>query len=323
MKPAVNGDDVSHARLPLTPTDIRGLRPGGLKGVRPCICATGTRRTDTFRLHPTTPGATIYYTKDGNPPTTGFLNETTSYAYDLAGNITAMTDPKGAIYNFDYDLLNRKILMTPPADASGIIRPLRWTYDDAGNLATANTPAGFIKTFTSDNRNRPTTAAWNTTYGGTVGSTAAYDAASRVTSIVSGNTTVAFGYDNANRKIWEDQTLAGLPTRHIVTAVNAEGNRSSLVLAGVYALSYDYTRRQQLSRISIGGTDWFTFTYDENGNLTKRQNVNQGMDATIFAYDELNRPTLCQQTGANDVPFATSHYAYDLLGRLQYTYREE
>jgi RHS repeat-associated protein len=149
-----------------------------------------------------------------------------------------------------------------------------------------------------------------------------------VTTIVSGPTTVAFGYDDANRQIWEDQTLSGFPTRRVNTTPDIDGNRASLsVTTGAttdYGLTYDYTERQALAHVkSPGGTVYFEFTYDKNGNLTKRQNVWQGLDSTNFEYDNLNRVTLCEQTGANDVPFAASHYAYDSVGNLQYTWRNE
>ena len=145
-----------------------------------------------------------------------------------------------------------------------------------------------------------------------------------MTQIVSGGTTVAFGYDNANRKIWEDQTLSGLPTRRVNTPVDEDGLRTMLSLSGAYTLTYDYTRRQQLAHIKNGAeVEWFEFRYDRNGNLLKRQDTLQGLDSTNFAYDELNRPTVCQQTYNNDIPFATSYYGYDLAGRRQYVNRPE
>ncbi len=257
--------------------------------------------------------------------TTGFrTDDTASYIYDLAGNLTQMTDSKGANYNFGYDLLNRKTSATYPLDSYGVVRWEAFTYDAANNLSTYRTPYGWIKTFTYDNRNRPTSATWNAgTYG--QDTTTTYDAASRVTSIVSGPTTVAFGYDNANHKISETQTLSGLPARTVSVAPDVDGNRSSLYLAGVYSLSYDYTQRQQLAQINTtaGPTPWFHYTYDVNGNVLKRQNVRQGLDATSFEYDQLNRPTKCFQSGANDAVFATSHYDYDVNNNVQDTYREE
>lgn len=255
---------------------------------------------------------------------TGFLNDPASYVYDLAGNLTRMTDSKGANYDYQYDVLNRKIVATYPPDASGATRWEAWTFDFAGNVATVRNPVGWIQTFTYDNRNRPTNAAWNTTYAGTVATALSYDAASRVTSIVRGATTVGFGYDDANRKIWEDQTLSGLPTRRVNTPVNDDGLRQGLSLSGIFSLAYDYTKRNQLYHITNPvGTQWFEYTYDANGNLKKRQDKNQGLDSTNFDYDELNRPTLCDQTGASDILFDRSYQGYDTVGRLQYTYRQQ
>jgi RHS repeat-associated protein len=251
--------------------------------------------------------------------TTGFrTDDTAGYVYDLAGNMTQMTDSKGANYAFGYDLLNRKTSATYPLPAP--YNAEAFTYDIAGNLSTYTPPYYFwIKTFGYDNRNRPTSATWNNTYGGTVNSTTVYDAASRVTSIVSGPTTVAFGYDDANHKTWEDQTLTGFPTRHVQTPVDVDGNRSNLIVAGYYNVWYAYNQRNQVSAVA----NLFSYTYDPNGNVTKRQHVGGGTnDSTNWTYDELNRPTLCQQTGANDALFATSHTGYDALSNVQYTYRD-
>src|SRR4030095_9088821 len=67
----------------------------------------------------------------------------------------------------------------------------------------------------------------------------------------------------------------------------------------------------------------FGYTYDLDGNVTKRQNLAQGLDSTLFSYDALDRVTLCTQTGANDAAFAWSHYDYDLNNNIQDTYRDE
>ena len=57
--------------------------------------------------------------------------------------------------------------------------------------------------------------------------------------------------------------------------------------------------------------------------MTKRQDLMQGLDSTSFSYDDLDRVTLCTQSGANDVAFAWSHYQYDLNNNIQDTYRNE
>ncbi len=139
-----------------------------------------------------------------------------------------------------------------------------------------------------------------------------------------GETTVAFGYDNANRKLWEEQTVAGYPMRHLDTAHDADGNRSTLQVPGSYCVEYDYTQRHQLWHIKDGGgSQWFTYSYDPAGNMTKRQDVYGGVnDSTNIVdsygtsqYDALNRPTMWEQTGtvngASNTAFARSHFAYD------------
>ena len=60
---------------------------------------------------------------------TGFLGDGTSYVYDFAGNLTQMTDSKGAIYGFGYDYLNRKTSATYPPDSGGVVRNEAWVYD--------------------------------------------------------------------------------------------------------------------------------------------------------------------------------------------------
>ena len=253
---------------------------------------------------------------------TGFLSDSTSYLYNFAGKMTQMTDSKGAIYGFGYDLMNRKSSATYPADSGGVVRTEARSYDANGNLALYTNPAGQLQAFTYDNRDRQIGSNWNA-----VGPDlqTAYDAASRVLSVTTADgSTVAYGYDNANRQISEDQTLTGFPLRHISTPVDTDGNRTSLSLPGFYSVLYQYTQRQHMSLIGdSSGRAYYAFSYDLNGNLTKEQDKVQGLDSTNFSYDALDRVTLCQQTGASDVSFATSHYDYDLNNNIQDTYRDE
>jgi hypothetical protein len=68
--------------------------------------------------------------------------------------------------------------------------------------------------------------------------------------------------------------------RRVQTTWDSDGNRASLTLPTVYSLLYDYTQRQQLAQINTASappTPWFHYTYDLNGNLMKRQDVQQGM----------------------------------------------
>ena len=143
-------------------------------------------------------------------------------------------------------------------------------------------PVGWIKTLTYDNQNRPTGASWNTTSGGTVGTTFTYDAASRVTSIVRGSTTVAFGYDDANRKIWEDQTLSGVshPAGQHGGECRWRPRRISLSRGCITSPTIIPGAGNSPMITNTAGVQWFEYTYDLNGNLKKRQNKYQGLDST-------------------------------------------
>ena len=147
-----------------------------------------------------------------------------------------------------------------------------------------------------------------------------------------GETTVTFGYDDANRQIWEEQTVAGFPTRRVETPRDDDGFRGSLHVPGFYLFHYDHTQRGQLRNIYDGGwTALFNYSYDLAGNMTKRQGVYGGVNdstnimngAGVSQYDALNRPTMWEQTGVGDQWFARSHFSYDTLSRLTASWRDE
>jgi RHS repeat-associated protein len=278
--------------------------------------------------------------------------ETTTYDRDQAGNVQFITDTKGAVYGFEYDALNRKTKATYPVAAPSPSPAETWHYDIGGNMDLHTNPDQKHRNFHYDTRNRPDHSWWDG--GVTVGPdvVTAYDYASRVMSVVTKNaqgqpiTTVAFGYDEANRKIWEDQTLAGQPTRRVKTDLDQDGRRTTLQIvdppleggslvfspemsgSGFYSITYDYTERSQLKHI-IGnaGEDWsFTYTYDASGNMTSRQADSNGRSSSTNCpnddYDALNRPRTWEQSGPNGF-HALSHYQYDQANREVATWREE
>jgi RHS repeat-associated protein len=271
--------------------------------------------------------------------TYGFANEHTHLERDLSGNVLQMTDPKPSTYFFGYDAMNRKISATYPMDATQTVRGESWHYDFAGNMDQYTNPAGQIKTLGYDTRNRLYSSFWNAGGGPTVGF--GYYNASQlaiVVTYVGGNpeTTVVFGYDDANRQTWEEQTVAGFPMRRVETPRDADGNRSSLNVPGGLGLQYDYTQRNQLWHIKDASANpWFTYTYDSAGNMTRRQDVQGGVnDSTnvmdgngASQYDQLNRPLLWEQTGTlngvSNTAFALSHFQYDNLSRLKASWRDE
>ena len=187
-------------------------------------------------------------------------------------------------YSYTYDALGRLVSTKYPADVGGVQRMETYLYDVANHLYQYTNQAGQVKTLTYDNRGRLTNAAWNAN-GRSV--TIAYDP-TRPTSIsTSDGTTIAYGYDEANNKIYEDQTITGLPTRRVQTDVDADGNRTDLLIktgGTINSASYfDYTSRNELLNIyDSNRSPFFKYSYDASGNVTAFRTT-----ATRFHYASL------------------------------------
>lgn len=230
-------------------------------------------------------------------------------------------------YYYYYDQLERLVKTGYPLDASGTGRTEIYHYDIANHLDQYTNPAGQMKTLTYDNRGRLTNTSWSAN-GPSI--TIGYDATrpTSVTSTQSGiTTTIGFGYDDANNRTYEDQTISGLPTRRVQTDLDADGNRTDLLVKTGstinFANYFDYTSRNELLNIYDNShAAFFKYSYDASGNVTQR--VGQRLhDSTTLAYDALNRPITCVQNGLNGANFATSHYVYSKLGNLTNTTRDE
>jgi RHS repeat-associated protein len=267
----------------------------------------------------------VYEWRFTDPPS---ADQTTTYGRDLAGNVRTITDTKGISYSYDYDLKNLKISETYPADATGVSRSCGYHYDDAGNLDYLRNTANQNKHVLFDSRNRPRHTWWDGNVGPDIWTT--YDAAGRMTETrTNGNeTTVGFGYDDANRLLWEDQTVAGYSSRRVQHDRDSDGNAINTHIPNWYLIWQDYTQRNQLAHIRDGGqTPWFNFSYDVADNMTKRQavygGVNDSTNVPTQYYDPLNRPTMWENTGSADNAYARSWQQYDSSGRMTATWRDE
>jgi RHS repeat-associated protein len=246
----------------------------------------------------------------------------TTYDWNTTGTYRWITDAKGAVYTFVFDALGRKLYEFYPSDQSNVNRLVAYWYDVAGNLVMFKNPAEQYRHFSYDERNRQRHSWWNDNAGQDIATD--YDAASRMTNITtnSGETNVAFFYDEANRKYWEEQTVAGLETRWVYAPRDADGNRKWLQSGGYY-FSYDYTQRNQLARIRDGSTSPVCeFTYDPSGNMTQRKIAWFFSSPSNFEYDDLNRVTMFEDGNTGGM-YARSHYQYDTVGREAAVWRDE
>ncbi|WP_245899600.1 LamG-like jellyroll fold domain-containing protein, partial [Nonomuraea indica] len=91
------------------------------------------------------------------PPGGTALTPKVSHAYDLAGLLTATTDPRGYTSTFEYDQLGRQVRVTDPAPEGQT--PGRWVaeYDLAGEQLAAVDPTGARVEATYDDLGRKIT----------------------------------------------------------------------------------------------------------------------------------------------------------------------
>ncbi|MGI9086412.1 MAG: RHS repeat domain-containing protein [Chthoniobacterales bacterium] len=302
-----------------------------------------TRPDNSFRTWDYDAMTRLWHAYDYRRNESPTADQTITYYRDLTGTHTWVTDQKGAVYGFTFDVMGRKIGATFPKDATNIARSESWHYDIAGNMDLHKNVGDQYEHREYDNRNRQTHRFWNVSPA-TTGSvpdwsigpetTTALDFSSRMTSVQTngGQTTVAFGYDDANRLLWEDQTVqvgAGSQTHRVQHDPDPDGNPQNTKIPGsLYNVSYDYTRRSQLRTIYDGSATpqaMFTYTYESAGNMTNRKSNYLGATSAtnVSDIDALNRPAVWENTDYTDHGVARSHYRYDNLGRERATWRDE
>jgi YD repeat-containing protein len=87
---------------------------------------------------------------------------------------------------------------------------------------------------------------------------------------------------------WEMTDITGYEGQQ-VWIYNEDGNRESLTYPDGTVVGYDYTDRNQISDIKVGGSLLAANEYDPNGNRTIKNLIN-GV-TTTYAYDDASRLT--------------------------------
>jgi RHS repeat-associated protein len=211
--------------------------------VDPPVGASTVTTTDAY-------GRVTSVAEDPGSPSTA---HTTSYGYNLAGDLLTVTDPEDNVISYGYDLAGRRVSQDDP-DAGD----WSYTYDDVGNQRTVTDALSHTITTDYDALNRPTLrhegatnlASW--TYDAT-GQKGLFDKSTRITP--GGNwITDVVGYDARNRPTGTTLTVpAGVPG-----------------LSGTYTTSYGYNRADQPTSV----------TYPAVGGLTG-ETVNTGYHETL------------------------------------------
>lgn len=232
-------------------------------------------------------GATVYqeYDEVGNLIyVEDTFNNITTYAYDELNRQTEVNDPLEHRTTYEYDANGNRVGVT---DANG--NSTRYEYDSMGRFSAAveNYKPGFEADEETNIRTEYT-----------------YDENGNLLTITDGNGHVSsFEYDELNRLTNESDPLGN----SWVYGYDAVGNRVSMYDANGWLTTYQYDENNQLVSIDYPDDDLdVSFEYDEAG---RRISMQDGLGATGWEYDDLNRPT-----GITDPFGATVSYDYDAVG---------
>ncbi|MGH9212796.1 MAG: RHS repeat-associated core domain-containing protein [Acidimicrobiales bacterium] len=255
----------------------------------------------------------------------------TSYGYDLAGDLLSITDPAGNIITYTYNRAGWKVTADDPdAGASS------YGYDLMGNQTTVTDALGGVLFTAYDQINRPTErrqggstgtvlATWEydatgekgllnrstrvTGQGNWVNDVPGYDARSRPLGEsltvpagipgLSNSYTTEFGYDRADHLTSITYpAVAGLPAETVTTTYNSIGLPETLVGADEYVWAASYDDRARPSSFGLGprpgGDTWMgkNWIYDGDQRLGEMSAFVDGQTTSHqFGYDDVGNLT--------------------------------
>jgi YD repeat-containing protein len=212
-------------------------------------------------------------------------HNTTSYGYDVDGNLTALTDANSHSTQRGYDLLNQWTSETLP---SGNLTQT-WSFDPGGNWKTLTDFNGRTTTFSYDTLNRLIGKTPDPNTGDPV-VTFSYTATGKRATMTDASGTTTYSYDSLDRLITK-----ATPQGTLSYTYDGTGNLASMISSNARGVSASYTW-DELNRLKTvvdnnlpAGQNTTTYAYDPASNLATVTYPN-GVQFT-FTYDTLNRVT--------------------------------
>ncbi len=202
---------------------------------------------------------------------------TVTYSYDNTGALATVTDSEtGITTTYYYDLINR--LVKYEEKGTNFTHSVTYIYDEKNNLSSLTEVINGVKTVYSY----------------------AYDDDNRVTSVSVGNgtttiSTVSYTYDAFGR-------MSQQVTKH--------GDSTSGTTVLTESATFNPGNTENSTSGQIASYNGFTYTYDDNGNITS---VTYGGKTTTYEYDSANQ--LIREN--NQALGKTWRWTYDAAGNIQ------
>jgi RHS repeat-associated protein len=181
---------------------------------------------------------------------------TTSYGYDIHGNLTSVTDPNGNATTYVYDDFGQMLSQQSPVSGT-----TTYVYDDAGNLKQVADANGAVTVRQYDVVNRVTSATSTREQTSEIVSwsyddaTAGRFAIGRLAGMTDPAGSVQYSYERRGMLRQETRTTPGGATYVQGYGYDADGNRNALVYPSgrVVSYQYDYAGRPLTATGTIGG----------------------------------------------------------------------
>jgi RHS repeat-associated protein len=229
----------------------------------------------------------------------------TSFGYDADGNLSWIEDPREGKTTRSYDSMDRLESETDPLGHTA-----EWSYDLAGDLASETDRNGKTSSFSYDPLRRLTSASYGDTGEGPESTIAyGYDEANRPISVEdseSGNYTLS--YDNFDQ-------LTGIegPPGAVEYAYDAAGRREEMTASGQEPVVYSYDKADQLTGVSRG-SEAVSLAYDKAGR-TESITLPDGVEE-LYGYNAAGETTSISYEGLKGT-LGDIFYAYDPDGLLE------